>query len=102
MTQNQLDHPHELTRRKFLKGSAVAAGVAAVGIFAFPPGLETVQAVSSGIFCGLVHTEVAQAPRTTARSTTYIKEEVFTSTIRTVIAGRLLPTLTSLTEFGYG
>ena len=37
-----------LSRRNFMKASA-AAGAVTVGIFAFPPGLETVQAIVSGI-----------------------------------------------------
>ena len=37
-----------LSRRRFLK-SAGAAGALAVGIFAFPPGLETIEALSPGV-----------------------------------------------------
>ena len=38
-----------ISRRNFLKDSAVAAGVLTVGIFAFPAGLESIQALAPGI-----------------------------------------------------
>jgi arsenite oxidase small subunit len=37
------------SRRNFLKASAGVAGAVTVGIFAFPPGLETVEALVPGI-----------------------------------------------------
>ena len=49
MDQNVFGQHQEISRRNFLKGTAATAGVVAVGIFAFPPGLRTVEAVSSGI-----------------------------------------------------
>ena len=48
MKQGETGQHQEISRRSFLKGSAATAGVVAVGIFAFPQGLETVEAASSG------------------------------------------------------
>ena len=47
MNKNETGQQNEISRRKFLMGSA--AGAVAVGIFAFPPGLETVEAISLGV-----------------------------------------------------
>ena len=38
-----------ISRRSFLKTSGGAAGALAIGIFAFPQGLETVQAIAPGV-----------------------------------------------------
>lgn len=47
MNKNETGQLNEISRRKFLMGSA--AGAVAVGIFAFPPGLETVETISPGV-----------------------------------------------------
>ena len=47
MNKNETGQQNEISRRKFLMGSDV--GAVAVGIFAFPPGLEAVEAISPGV-----------------------------------------------------
>ena len=47
MNKNETRQQHDIFRRRFLTGSA--AGAVAVGIFTFPPSLETVEAISPGV-----------------------------------------------------